>query len=107
MSKSNLEKQFEALLVQERINEDYLNGVWEVEYKFHPKRRWRFDFAFPLIKIAVEIEGGVWSGGRHTRGAGFIKDMEKYNAAVLLGWRVLRYSGETMTQAIEDLKKLL
>ena len=60
------------------------------ELKFHPERRWRFDYAFPAAKVALEVEGGVWSGGRHTSGAGFVKDMEKYNAAACLGWKVLR-----------------
>ena len=63
----------------------------EMEYKFHQKRRWRFDAAFPERKIAVEIDGGVFVSGRHTRGVGFIKDCEKLNAAALLGWRVFRF----------------
>lgn len=62
----------------------------EREYKFHPSRRWRFDYAWPNHMIALEVEGGVWTGGRHTRGAGFLADVEKYNAAALVGWRVLR-----------------
>lgn len=66
------------------------------EYRFHDKRKWRFDFAWPEKKVAVEIEGGVWTGGRHTRGAGFIKDTEKYNTAALLGWKVLRFHGEAV-----------
>ena len=60
------------------------------EHKFHPTRRWRFDYAWPDQKIALEQEGGVWRGGRHTSGAGFVKDMEKYNTATLLGWRIIR-----------------
>ena len=64
------------------------------EFKFNPDRRWRFDFAWPEQKVAVEIEGGVWSGGRHTRGAGFIGDCEKYNAAVLSGWRIFRFTSK-------------
>lgn len=62
------------------------------EWKFHPKRRWRFDFAWPDEMIAVEIEGGVYSRGRHTRGAGYISDMEKYNEAQRMGWQVYRFT---------------
>ena len=69
-----------------------LGFVAEAEYKFHDTRKFRFDFAFPLYKVAVEIEGGVWSKGRHTRGSGFIKDMEKYNLATSMGWSILRYT---------------
>ena len=60
------------------------------EYKFHPVRKWRFDYAIPEHKIALEVEGGVWTGGRHTSSVGFMKDMEKYNTATLMGWRVFR-----------------
>lgn len=60
------------------------------EYKFHPKRRWRFDYAIPEHKIALEVEGGVWTQGRHTRPQGFLGDIEKYNQATLMGWRVFR-----------------
>jgi len=55
-------------------------------------RRWRFDFAWPRHKLAVEVEGGSAINGRHVRPKGFRDDGEKYNAAVLLGWRVLRYT---------------
>jgi len=64
-----------------------------LEHRFHPVRKWRFDFAWIERKLAVEIEGGVWIRGRHTRGSGFEKDCIKYNAAVLAGWRVLRFTG--------------
>lgn len=63
----------------------------EREYKFHPVRKWRFDFAWADRRIAVEVEGAVWTGGRHTRGSGFTSDCEKYNQAALLGWRVFRF----------------
>ena len=64
------------------------------EYRFHPERRWRFDFAWPLWKIAVEIEGqiSIWKPGRHQRAKGYQADLDKYNNAVLLGWRLLRFS---------------
>jgi len=64
---------------------------FEREYRFHPTRKWRFDFADPQRKIAVEVEGGIFTNGRHSRGAGMRADMEKYNAAAMLGWRVLRF----------------
>lgn len=60
------------------------------EHRFDPSRRWRFDFAWPDKRLALECEGGVWTGGRHTRGSGFVKDIEKYNSAVRQGWRILR-----------------
>lgn len=62
------------------------------EHRFHPERRWRFDFAWPEQKLAVEIDGAVYAAGRHTRGSGFRRDAEKLNTAVLLGWRLLRCS---------------
>lgn len=62
------------------------------EYKFHPRRKWRFDVAFVDARVYVELDGGVYSNGRHTRGAGFEADCEKLNAAALMGWRGLRYT---------------
>ena len=63
------------------------------EYRFC-ERRWRFDFAYPDRKLAIECEGAVWSGGRHTRGKGFIADCPKYNRATVLGWDILRFTGD-------------
>ena len=60
------------------------------EHRFAPPRRWRFDLAWPDRRLALEIEGGVWTGGRHVRGKGYEADCIKYNQAALLGWRVLR-----------------
>ena len=79
---------------------DYKLALWKAmglpvpvpEFRFAAPRKWRFDFAWPEKKIALEVEGGIWTRGRHTRGSGFLKDMEKYNAAGKLGWRVFRFS---------------
>lgn len=66
------------------------------EYQFHPVRKWRFDYAFPAQRVALEVEGGVHTGGRHIRPRGFLNDMEKYNTAAAMGWRVLRCTPETL-----------
>lgn len=64
------------------------------EHQFARPRRWKFDFAWPDRRLAVEIEGGIWGRGRHTRGKGYAADCTKYNEAVARGWRVLRYTSE-------------
>lgn len=69
------------------------------------ERRWLFDFAWPDIKLAVEVDGGTWVGGRHTRPQGFAKDCEKLNRATMDGWRVLRYTGE-MVRSGEALQQI-
>jgi hypothetical protein len=61
-----------------------------------PERRWRFDYAWIEERVALECEGAVWSGGRHTRGSGYLKDMEKYNAAALRGWLLIRATPKTL-----------
>lgn len=72
------------------------------EFKFHPVRKWRFDYAIPSALVALEVEGGVWTGGRHINPKGFLNDMEKYNSATLMGWSVYRttpddlYTGKTL-----------
>lgn len=77
------------------------------EYRFHPERKWRLDYAWPERRVAVEIEGGIFVAGRHSRGAGMLSDMAKYNAATLLGWRLLRYSPAQLLVAVADLRLLL
>ena len=75
------------------------------EYCFAKPRRWRFDYAWPDYKIALEVEGGAWTHGRHTRGSGFVNDMEKYNTAILAGWIVLRVTPDQLLTHGPDLVK--
>ena len=80
------------------------------EYKFCKDRRWRFDFCWADRNnmVAVEIEGGVFMRrGGHTSGIGYTKNCEKYNAATIAGWSVLRYTTANLDQLIPDLKKIL
>ena len=83
--------------------------VPEFEWRFHPVRRWRFDLAWPSYKLALEVEGGVWTGGRHSRGKGMVADMAKYNTATLMGWRVLRCvpADLCIAQTVEMLREAL
>lgn len=59
------------------------------EFRFHPVRLWRFDVAWPPSYVAVEIHGGLFRFGHHSRGKGFLDDREKISTAMLHGWRVL------------------
>ena len=80
------------------------------EVQFHSTRKWRFDYAWPQYRVALEIEGGVFTGGRHTSGVGFLKDAEKYNYAACMGWAIIRCmprtlcTGETMTFIAQAIK---
>src|SRR5947209_13588157 len=81
--------------VPEILMEKYLRELkvsYEREFRFHPIRRWRFDFWLPEHRIGIEIEGGVFIRGRHTRGKGYETDLRKYNEAMKMGIRVFRFS---------------
>jgi very-short-patch-repair endonuclease len=81
---------------------------YERELMLIPKRRFRFDFLL-AGDLIVEVEGGTWSGGRHTTGAGFKSDCFKYNAALELGYRVLRYTTDMVTkgEAIAQVERIV
>ena len=77
------------------------------ELKFSDKRRFRFDFALPIHKIAIEYEGIVSGKSRHTSITGYTRDTEKYNLATIEGWKVLRYTALNYGNLEQDLKELL
>jgi very-short-patch-repair endonuclease len=69
------------------------------EWRFHPTRKWAFDYAWPEQRLALEVEGGAFmrGGGRHNRGTGFRADCEKYSEGAVCGWRILRVLPEQLT----------
>ena len=71
---------------------------FEREQLLIPGRRFRFDFVIIGSDLVIEVEGGTWSGGRHTSGVGFRSDCFKYNKALELGYRVLRYTTDMVTK---------
>lgn len=76
---------------------------FEREYRFHETRLWRFDFCLPEYRLGIEVEGGTSSGrSRHTKASGYEKDCEKYNAAVLSGWSVLRFTSKMVRNRIAE-----
>ena len=87
MTQSHLEAAFEAWL-----NQHPEIPAPEAEYRFHPTRQYRLDFAWPEYKVAVEIDGMGPAGAHRTRGAA-IAEYEKYEAALVEGWTVYRVPG--------------
>jgi hypothetical protein len=78
------------------------------EYKFHPSRKWRLDYAWPDLRCGVELHGGGY--GRHNTVTGLAGDLEKSNAAVALGWRVLGFSiiaMKTMPSVVDEVAALV
>jgi len=75
------------------------------EYRFHRHRKWKFDFAYSDRKLAFEVEGGIWrrGGGAHSSGLAIIRDIEKYNMAGLMGWRVFRIHSEMILKGNREM----
>lgn len=96
------------LMLQLRAN----RIAYKTEFKFAEHRRWRADFLILGTRILVEVEGGTWSGGRHTRGKGYEQDCEKYSWAAAHGWTVLRFttgqvnSGDAVKVVLEAIKNI-
>ena len=109
MSKSQLEAILDVQIALADL------PVPEREYRFHPTRRWRLDFAFPERHIAAEVDGGTWMQTTRGRSAGHAHparmkaDNEKRNAARAMGWRVFQFTGQQVEQgeALEVLRCVL
>lgn len=94
VARSNVKQKFRPSISKgEALLENHLNALkipFTKEFRFHPDRKWQADFRIDDMPILVEVEGGVFSNGRHTRGEGYTKDCEKYSAAAVNGWFVIR-----------------
>ena len=88
---------------------DALKIEYTTEFRFHPERKWRADFRIDGYPILIEVEGGIWSQGRHTRGKGFEEDCEKYNQAAILGYHVLKGSTQQVKSGklIADIEQMI
>jgi very-short-patch-repair endonuclease len=87
--KSNLSARWEQAI---KVIAPKIAATMQAEYRFHPLRKWRFDYAWPGKEVAVELHGGTWIRGAHSRGAGQSKDFEKLNEAQRYGWKVFQFS---------------
>lgn len=103
--KPSPQKDWLGLNLQYWANEKMVELV--TEHKFHQQRKWRFDWAFPALKIAVEYNGIMSKKSRHTTVTGYSKDMEKINASQSLGWKVLQYTPMNYKNVINDLNNIL
>lgn len=101
--KPNTEISARQAVILQQLNSHHRG--WVREHRFHDKKLWRFDFANLELKLAIEIEGLCAAGqkSRHTTIKGYQNDCEKYNAAALLGWTVLRYTYRTLYQIERDI----
>ncbi len=99
---SRLEEAFLEILQAEADRQGMALTLPEREYRFHPTRKWRFDFAWPEQRLAVEIDGGTWVRGRHVSGGGSHNDRDKRNAAQLAGWRVLAFDAGHLSDDPRD-----
>lgn len=97
MKQSNLELLFKTQIEDAGILD------FKTEYRFDKERKWRWDFAWLDIQLAVEIQGGIYSGGRHTTGKGYEKDCEKYARGIELGWTILQIPGTWVTNSLNGL----
>jgi len=92
MLKKKTVKRKKEYKIQDYVWNEFGLPIPEKEYIFHNTRKWRMDYAFVNVKLAIEIEGINPKGkSRHTTASGFIEDTVKYNSAAELGWTILRY----------------
>lgn len=102
MSESELERELAFQMRAAKI-------VYEREFCAVPGRRFRWDFVVPHHCLLIEVDGGTWSNGRHSRGSGIEKDCEKQSLAAVNGWLVIRVTGAQVKsgQALEWIQEAM
>lgn len=95
-------ERLERLLLGQIKQADIPTPEWQYKglYNYPGLRNKPWDLAWPAAKLLVEVNGGEWTQGRHARGQGMIDDYAKWNAATLLGWRVLLFAGTQVKNGI-------
>lgn len=100
--KSSKETKWPCKNAYSKIYEQVIGEECWAEWPFHPTRKWRFDYYFPRVKIAVEVDGGLFNAymgkhaGRHSGGVGQKNDMDKCNEAAAMGIRVFHFIPDEM-----------
>lgn len=106
VSKCSVGKNTIELILQELKRLGTISGYVQ-ELKFDDMRRYRFDWAIPDLKLAIEYEGLNSEKSRHTTKKGYTGDCQKYNLAVINGWKVLRYTAMNYSDFAQDIKVFL
>lgn len=104
-------------MITEQVNAKIVTQYWAgqgipnpcLEHLFCPSRRWRFDYAWPLNWVALEVQGGLFIQGRHSRGPALLKEHEKLNTAAVQGWWILYCTPQQLLtlQLAETIKQAL
>jgi very-short-patch-repair endonuclease len=98
----------------QRIIEKETGILIDKEVQFHSKRKFKFDYAIPELKIAIEQEGGVYTKQAHGSVTGILRDIEKYTLAASCGWVILRflpnqmltdYAFDTIKRTVKSIKE--
>lgn len=93
MGVSSLEQLFDSLW-----NLHYPEIDLETEVKLISGRRFRFDYVHLKSKTAIEVNGGNYINGRHTRGVALNSEYEKFNLAQIQGYQIFLLSGDMVTK---------
>lgn len=104
--KVSVEKNTIELYLKQMVQSGTIES-YEAEYQFTKKRKFRFDWFIPCLNLALEYEGIMSDKSRHTTITGYTGDINKYNLALTLGFKVLRYNALNYQNAYSDIEKII